>query len=78
MTSPIINLDELELVAHQLINTGTVDLEYLALSTVEGHEVCEYPDSNKIGIRIGAGTNQPALRALFRAEQTVDYWDREI
>lgn len=64
-------------VAHQLINTGTTDLKYLALSTMEGHEVCEYPDSNKIGIRIGADMEKPTLRALFRAEQSVDYWDRE-
>lgn len=65
-------------VAHQLINTGTTDLEYLSLSTVEGYEVCEYPDSNKVGIRIGPDMEKPVLRSLFRAEQSVDYWDREF
>lgn len=65
-------------VAHQLINTGTTDLKYLSLSTMDRHEVCEYPDSNKIGVRIGEATEKPVLRSLFRAEQSVDYWDREF
>ena len=35
-------------VAHQLINTGNSDLKYLCLSTHTPHEICEYPDSNKV------------------------------
>jgi uncharacterized cupin superfamily protein len=65
-------------VAHQIVNTGTTDLKFLALSTAERNEVCEYPDSNKVGIRIGDDWDKPDLRAIFRAEQTVDYWDREF
>jgi uncharacterized cupin superfamily protein len=60
-----------------VINTGKTDLKYLALSTMERNEVCEYPDSNKIGIFIG-DRNSPELRTMFRAEQRVDYWDREF
>lgn len=63
-------------VAHQLINTGNTPMRYLALSNLVDLEVCEYPDSAKVGIRAksdgGAG-----LRKIFRAEQVVDYYDRE-
>lgn len=64
-------------VAHQIINTGRATLRYLSLSTLSGTEVCEYPDSNKIGVFAGeAGT--PGLRRMFRAEVSVDYYDREV
>lgn len=63
-------------VAHQIINTGTTTMRYLALSNLVGIEVCEYPDSGKVGMRTrsdeGAG-----LSKIFRAEQVVDYYDRE-
>jgi uncharacterized cupin superfamily protein len=62
--------------AHQIINTGTSTLRYLALSTQSDVEVCEYPDSNKIGVFAGE-TGVPRLRAIVRAEATVDYYDRE-
>lgn len=62
--------------AHQIINTGTTTLRYLSLSTVSTTEVCEYPDSQKIGV---FANTSPAsgLRRLFRAEAGVDYYDRE-
>ena len=63
-------------VAHQIINTGTAPLRYLSLSTLSDTEVCEYPDSNKIGI-FSAASGTPALRKMVRAEVTVDYYDRE-
>lgn len=63
-------------VAHQIINTGKVPLRYLSLSNLSDTEVCEYPDSNKIGV-FSSGPGTPALRKLFRAEVTVDYYDRE-
>lgn len=63
-------------VAHQIINTGTTPLRYLSLSTMSATEVCEYPDSQKIGVF--AGTSAPGgLRRMFRAETGVDYYDRE-
>lgn len=63
-------------VAHQIINTGTVDLRYLALSTMAPIETCEYPDSGKI--MIGAEhPGQPRLWKMFRAETHVPYYDRE-
>lgn len=63
-------------VAHQIINTGTTTLRYLSLSTMSTTEVCEYPDSNKVGIFAGE-VGVPGLRSMFRAETTVDYYDRE-
>ena len=63
-------------VAHQIINTGSSELRYLALSTLVGVEACEYPDSHKVLVVAGRrGTR--TLRKVFRAEATVDYYDRE-
>lgn len=63
-------------VAHQIINTGTTTLRYLALSTLVAVEACEYPDSNKVMVVAGPRGN-PGLRKVFRAETTVAYYDRE-
>jgi uncharacterized cupin superfamily protein len=63
-------------VAHQIINTGTVDLRYLSLSTTAPVEACEYPDSGKVGVFAGV-RGQRALRALYRQDQAVDYYDGE-
>lgn len=63
-------------VAHQITNTGPTDLRYLALSNNEAVEVCEYPDSNKVGVFAGE-PGSPRLRKLFLAETDVEYYDRE-
>lgn len=63
-------------VAHQIINTGTVPLRYLSLSNLSETEVCEYPDSNKVGI-FSSAPGASALRKMVRAEAAVDYYDRE-
>ncbi|MFT5679936.1 MAG: putative cupin superfamily protein [Myxococcota bacterium] len=63
-------------VAHQIINTGTEDLRYLAVSTKEPVEIVEYPDSGKVGCFVG-DYGKMALRKLFRAEGSVPYMDRE-
>jgi uncharacterized cupin superfamily protein len=59
-------------VAHQIINTGTTVMRYLALSTLVDLDAAEFPDSQKVLIRSKTG-----LRKMFRAEATVDYYDRE-
>ena len=66
-------------VAHQIINTGTRDLVYLALSTKDPIEICEYPDSNKILANDSRDGHdgKPSLRQMFRAGDVVDYWDGE-
>jgi uncharacterized cupin superfamily protein len=63
-------------VAHQIINTGSLDMRYLALSNLANLEVCEYPDSNKVGI-YASQTGSPRLRKLFHIETDVEYYDRE-
>lgn len=63
-------------VAHQIINTGSTTLRYLALSNLADTEICEYPDSNKIATFADA-EGQIGLRKLFRAEAAVPYYDRE-
>jgi uncharacterized cupin superfamily protein len=63
-------------VAHQILNTGPTELRYLAVSTLADVEACEYPDSGKV--MIGAGEpGAGGLRKMFRAESTVEYYDRE-
>jgi uncharacterized cupin superfamily protein len=63
-------------VAHQIINTGTTTMRYLSLSTLVDVDTCEYPDSGKVLIVAGK-RDKVALRKMFRAETTVDYYDRE-
>ena len=63
-------------VAHQIINTGTTTMRYLALSTLAELDASEYPDSQKVSI-VGGAPGTRGLRKMFRAESTVDYYDRE-
>ena len=63
-------------VAHQIINTGTTTMRYLALSALVEVEACEYPDSGKVMVAVGKQGDR-TLRKIFRAENTVDYYDRE-
>ena len=51
-------------------------MRYLALSTVAGVDACEYPDSGKVLVVTGK-PGEPGLRKMFRAENTVEYYDRE-
>src|SRR3954469_13539695 len=57
--------------AHQILNTGKAELKYLAISTKESAEICEYPDSGKI-----AGFAE-GVRFLFRAGEQAGYWEGE-
>jgi uncharacterized cupin superfamily protein len=57
--------------AHQIVNDSTDDLAYLSVSTMMPAEVCEYPDSRKIGA-FGTG-----FRHMTAADQHVDYWKDE-
>jgi uncharacterized cupin superfamily protein len=63
-------------VAHQIINTGSTTMRYLSLSNLAETDVCEYPDSNKVGVYADAPRAAP-LRKMFRADATVEYYDGE-
>jgi uncharacterized cupin superfamily protein len=63
-------------VAHQIINTGKATMRYLSLASVSATEVCEYPDSGKIGVFASTSPNS-GVRKMFRAEAAVEYYDRE-
>lgn len=61
--------------AHQILNTGTTEMRYLALSTHAEVEICDYPDSGKFGVY---GTfESPGFRHLARREDARDYWEDE-
>lgn len=62
--------------AHQLFNTGEGELKYLAVSTMEYPEVCEYPDSGKYMVRTGFAPDD--FHAIGRSADSLDYWDGEV
>lgn len=57
--------------AHQIRNTGDVELRYLAVSTKLSPEIAEYPDSGKFGVLADN------FRFVGRPQLAVDYWDGE-
>lgn len=63
-------------VAHQIINTGTTTMRYLALSNLAEVEACEYPDSQKVMVVAGE-RGKRRLRHMTRREAEVDYYDGE-
>lgn len=63
-------------VAHQIINTGSTTMRYLSLSNSAAVEICEYPDSHKIGV-FASAPGAPRLRSLHRTASAVDYYDGE-
>lgn len=67
--------------AHQIINTGTGELKYLAISTKLSPEISEYPDSGKFKVlaEYSADTDsQPReFRFVGRKSLSIDYWDGE-
>lgn len=69
-------------VAHQLVNTGNVDLKYLAVSTALEGDVFQYPDSGKVGMSMGRkpGAWPPEFTfssKFYDESATVDYWKGE-
>lgn len=50
-------------------------MRYLAVSTMVSPEICEYPDSGKVGAYGGSGSARYAR--LTRHADRVDYWDGE-
>ncbi len=68
-------------VAHQLVNTGTDELRYLAVSTMLDTDVVQYPESGKFAAVAGYKPGMPMTDAPFagiylEAERR-DYWEGE-
>jgi uncharacterized cupin superfamily protein len=58
--------------AHQIVNDSDAPLAYISVSTNLPAEICEYPDSGKVGA-FGKG----GLRHMTKATDDVDYWTGE-
>ena len=66
--------------AHQIVNTGSVPLRYLGIANMSLADVCEYPDSGKVGVfsrSTGNPYDKSSFRQLTRDGHEVDYWDGE-
>lgn len=67
--------------AHQIINNGSAELKYLAVSTKLSPEIGEYPDSGKFGVLAeypaGADNKPRGFRFIGRTEKSGDYWEGE-
>lgn len=67
--------------AHQIINSGTEELRYLAVSTKFSPELVEYPDSGKFGVLAEASSSAEGAAPRFvfvgRAEDSRNYWEGE-
>ncbi len=61
--------------AHQIINDSDAELAYVSVSTMAPAEVCEYPDSGKVGAFGGEGDSR--VRHLTELAAAVDYWKGE-
>ncbi len=57
--------------AHQIVNDSDTELAYLSVSTMRPAEICEYPDSQKIGAFAAE------VRHMTRAGDGIDYWADE-
>ena len=66
--------------AHQIINTMQAgELKYLAVSTTDSPDICEYPDSGKTLVHhFLEGDGEDSLRLILsRGEGQADYWQDE-
>ena len=67
--------------AHQIHNTGSDELRYLAVSTKLTPEIAEYPDSGKFGVLAeyppGPDGKPQGFRYVGKPELAVGYWEDE-
>jgi uncharacterized cupin superfamily protein len=62
---------------HQIINSSNAPLKYLSISTRDDPELVEYPDSGKYQAIVRGEQGRPALVAIQRKANSLDYWDSE-
>jgi uncharacterized cupin superfamily protein len=67
--------------AHSILNSGDVELRYLAVSTKLSPEVAEYPDSGKFGVLAQFADESGSEPSMFyhidREGEGLDYWEGE-
>lgn len=67
--------------AHQLINSGEGDLEYLCMSTMIHPDITEFPDSDKIVAFAGSGPGGDksirTFNGIYKTSSAVDYYEGE-
>lgn len=67
--------------AHQIINDSDSTLVYLCFSTMIEPDVVVYPDSNKVGVFVGAAPGGPTekrkMKMFFGLNVAREYWDDE-
>lgn len=65
--------------AHQIVNTGETELRFLAVSTMDSPELCEYPDSDKFAISgyFAEASGPRVFRYVGREAESRDYWEGE-
>lgn len=66
--------------AHQIFNSSSAPLRYLAVSTMMSPEIADYPDSGKTGfyhMRTDAEGRPAPFRHITREGLAVPYWDGE-
>ena len=57
--------------AHQIVNTGQSEMKFLAVSTKDPLDACEYPDTGKIAVQ-GDG-----VRYVGYEKDQANYWEGE-
>jgi uncharacterized cupin superfamily protein len=67
--------------AHQIINNGSVEIKYLAVSSKLSPEIVDYPDSGKFGVlaelQSSADGKPQIFRFIGRENEQLSYWDGE-
>ena len=66
--------------AHQIRNTGTQELRFLAVSTLLSPEINEYPDSGKFGVYADLPSEDGEIEYFSfqgREKMNLDYWEGE-
>jgi uncharacterized cupin superfamily protein len=58
------------------VNDSKEELAYLSISTMAPAEICEYPDSKKVGSF--GGRTPSGLKHMTPVDSGVDYWKDEI
>jgi uncharacterized cupin superfamily protein len=67
--------------AHQIVNAGSEELRYFAVSTRLSPDIAEYPDTGRFGLlaELAPSADGQPRRMMFvgRENKTLDYWQGE-